>query len=327
MHRLHVFNPDHDYALAHGGANYIAPAKVRTLASELELLPCIWGEDEDYLLLSDGSIIRLDFPEESVSLSEIKVDSVEPWGWDASLKNKLKALGIPESCLPSDQYIENLRRLSHRRISIDACRFLNCDKLPKEFFKIEDALQFFHTYPGCYFKLPWSSGGRGVLATRELRVEQVKEWLTGAIRRQGSVMAEEGAARILDFGSLWEIADDCKVNFRGFSVSVSDGRGKYKGNIAASQEILAGEIRRVFPEFNLEIIDRQKAFIENKIADHYKGKMGIDMMADSNGRLYPCVEINLRTTMGHVALDFETMPPERRRYFVGKNLPILPYPF
>ena len=38
------------------------------------------------------------------------------------------------------------------------------------------------------------------------------------------------------------------------------------------------------------------------LKDKYAGPFGIDMMIVAGERLHPCVEINLRRTMGHVAL-------------------------
>lgn len=140
------------------------------------------------------------------------------------------------------------------------------------------------------------------MATAELNERQTAEWIHGAIRRQGSVMGEMGVERVFDFASLWTIADGT-ASFDGWSVSVCDGRGKYDGNISDSQENLLKKIREAAPYFSTDVAERQKRFIEKAIAPLYEGKMGIDMMADTQGRIYPCVEINLRRTMGHVAMD------------------------
>jgi hypothetical protein len=50
------------------------------------------------------------------------------------------------------------------------------------------------------------------------------------------------------------------------------------------------------------------------IGDHYVGPLGVDMMIlskpDSQGfSVHPCVEINLRRTMGHVAIAMAEASP------------------
>lgn len=56
----------------------------------------------------------------------------------------------------------------------------------------------------------------------------------------------------------------------------------------------------------LELLDTvRQRIIDNALLDDYRGPFGIDMMvvsAEGGYRLHPCVEINLRRTMGHVAL-------------------------
>lgn len=327
--KVWVFNPEHDYALAHGGSHYMAPASVRRLAHEKELLPLAWARKGDGVLVRDCTMV---FPVDgngawdsaygangfipdassvyshSIPVSEImnEITEIEPWGWDMAVRHRLLSLGFPESLLPSPDYIDSLRRLSHRRISIAANRFLGSPLIPEEFSKVDEAMEFYRRHPGCYFKLPWSSGGRGVLATAELSSPQVREWVSGGIRRQGSVMGEPGVARVIDFASLWTV-EDGDVTFEGWSVSLSDGRGKYDGNVRLPQEELLALITRHLPRSVVEkTVERQREFIRAEIAPHYQGKMGIDMMADGKGNLYPCVEVNLRRTMGHVviALDF-----------------------
>ncbi|MDE5915106.1 MAG: hypothetical protein K2G71_00870, partial [Duncaniella sp.] len=53
------------------------------------------------------------------------------------------------------------------------------------------------------------------------------------------------------------------------------------------------------------IISRQKEILTELTATAYKGWMGVDMMVYNDGgrrRVMPCVELNLRMTMGVVAL-------------------------
>lgn len=319
MPRLLVFNPEHDYALAHGGDFYTPPVSVKTLAEKLELVPLSWAEGNDFILLHNDSIVKASEPNKVLDRDKAvaSVLSIEPWGWDNALSHRLRLLGVAERLLPEKAYIESLRRLSHRRISIAANKALNAPSVPREFSSIVEALNFYDENQGCFFKMPWSSGGRGVLATEELTHSQVTEWVRGAIRRQGSVMGEIGVRKIIDFASLWHV-DRMKVTFLGLSVYRCDGRGKYDGNISDSQENLFKIIRDAVPSFSREYIERQKIFIGSFIAPVYQGHLGIDMMGDIEGKVFPCVEINLRRTMGHVAMaQYRNHNPSFRHHNVS----------
>ena len=44
---LHIFNPEHDIALASGLANFTAPHAGRQLRHDLGFLPAIWAQEGD----------------------------------------------------------------------------------------------------------------------------------------------------------------------------------------------------------------------------------------------------------------------------------------
>jgi hypothetical protein len=43
--------------------------------------------------------------------------------------------------------------------------------------------------------------------------------------------------------------------------------------------------------------------MRTQLHGNYVGPFGVDMMALPDGKVHPCVELNLRKTMGHVALN------------------------
>lgn len=323
MARLLLFNPEHDYALANGGPYYIPPAAVKLLSSRLQYLPMVWAQTGDFILRADNIIQSYpDLKSMSVKAINDKLENIETWGWNPALRHRLLSLGIRENLLPDLIYLNTLRQLSHRRISISCNRFLSSPIIPTEIDSVSEAEKYAAYHRGCFFKLPWSSGGRGVLATIELNSSQIKEWVTGGIRRQGSILAEPFIDRSLDFASLWTITDGI-VGFDGLSVSLSDGRGKYKGNLLGTQEDLSSYISRFTSNLSSHIIDRQKEFISNKIAPFYNGKLGIDMACDKNGTVYPCIEVNLRRTMGHVAMDYLSFLQGGKSLPPGIKLPLI----
>ena len=325
--RVHIFNPETDYALGCIGGNYIPPATVVRLRKSMALFPSTYAKPGDAILLLDN-ISEDELSESSyidmarskclqiVSLgngfnelmnildisSERRIE-ISPWGWNHTLRNLLLRHGFPADLLKSELEIENIRTLAHRRTTISFLKELSrlmpdLDiKIPQEFLNVEEALGFGNDNPGSYFKMPWSSSGRGVICSAGMSRQKLREWLSGAIAKQGSVMGEHGYDRAADFATEW-CCKDGNARFVGYSWFDTESSGRYIGNQHLSQEEIKTNIKGVAPQFSDEIILAQKDVIERVIAPHYDGPMGIDMLADREGRINPCVEINLRMTMG-----------------------------
>lgn len=320
---LHIFNPETDFALAVGEGPYTPPGSVLSLKQKMALLPSLYADDNDFILVPEdfqitGNVSK-DFIREveRKDLSVIKpselpehcsyISYILPWGWNHSLYRDLSSFGIPKSLLPSLEQIETIRNLSNRRTCIPFRKvikdFLNLPELDlgEELTTIGMVKEYLSRNPYSYFKYPWSSSGRGVVSSTHISEKGLLEWAWGSIRRQGSIMAEKGWDRKLDFASEW-ICRDGKPIFLGLSVFNTSPRGKYGGNVKAGEEELSGIIKANAPEWNRGYLEAQKEALARLIAPHYSGPVGIDMLCDTNGKINPCVEINLRMTMGHVVI-------------------------
>lgn len=322
MNRAHSFNPEHDYALASGRETFTPPAQIVTLRKSMALLPALWASQGDAILLadffSDEEIAdfknRPEILEKGLILIKQgeKTDSdfiPSPWGWDHTVARRFLAAGIPAESLPSPEWIDSLRQLSHRSTAAEFCRLLNETPYGKqhhqppaeEFHDAEEAIKWWINHPGAFFKAPWSSSGRGVLDSDSTTPDKVAQWIKGIIRRQGSVMAEERFDKQQDFATEWNVSEN-GADFAGFSLFHTDSRGHYLGNETFPSSELGRRIKEKAPGFSDELIFTQKSIINSLIAPHYHGPLGIDMMSNSAGEMRLCVEINLRMTMGHVTL-------------------------
>lgn len=336
---LHIFNPETDYALASNGEAYTPPASLQAMRASLCLLPSLFAEEDDAILLPDffkeiekNGKFFVEFPKnqplmELTDLKRLKLilpnylgdffasfpnAEIRPWGWNKALVNQLRSCGVPEENLPSENGIRHLRNISNRHFTIPF--LLNMEgvrhpeiAIPNEFSDIDNAIDFWNKNNEVYFKAPWSSSGRGLLYTKDLELRHIKPWLRGVIRSQGSVIGEIAYKRKLDFATEWECRNG-EVKFLGLSTFITSPRGKYKSNAVAEQETLAGYILNAIDitrkENNLsEIIGRQKLLLETYVSAIYDGPLGIDMLVTENGNVNPCVEINFRNTMGRVAID------------------------
>lgn len=322
--KLLFFNPEHDFALAVGDGPYTPPAEVLKLRKKYSLLPALIAGNSDFILLPPEllphKIESLPGFEEVVERNIIliypsdvadhigEINKVIPWGWDHSVVRFFKECKIPDSFLPSPSQLKDIRKLSHRKTSIlfrqTMAELRNEEILnpAKELHSVSEVENYLSSVPYAFFKAPWSSSGRGIVVSDHISRKGLMEWAHGLIRRQGSIIAEPSWNKTIDFATEWEICNKVP-HFLGLSLFEASSRGKYHGNVKDSQDNLFKRIKDKATAFSFEIIEDQKKALETLIAPHYEGFLGIDMLADSNGKINSCVEINLRLTMGHLMLQ------------------------
>lgn len=54
MNKLHIFNPEHDIALASNLSNFTAPHAGRQLRADLGFLPAVWAAKGDYVWVENA---------------------------------------------------------------------------------------------------------------------------------------------------------------------------------------------------------------------------------------------------------------------------------
>lgn len=336
MSRIHLFNPENDLALAQGTVCYTPPSHAAALHRAGALLPAWWAREGDAIIAPREMAGELSELRERYGLKgEIVSSSAglvpDPWGWSADAVRQFAAAGIGREALPSAAEIERLRMLSHRRTSVEILQALGRGDLaavetsdPDEVVALEAAS------PGCYVKSPWSCSGRGVFCASALTSEVLRTRAAGLIRRQGSVMVERGVrGKTLDLAALYR-AEGGEVTFAGLSVFVAEERGTYGGNIVAPQQWLRDYIGRhvSLPELD-DVIAAHTRVLTAVVGPYYEGWLGIDMLASPAG-LHPCIELNLRRTMGVVAMEVAsrlTVPPSLMSWTLGTppgSYPLLP---
>lgn len=154
MKQLLWFNPEHDLALANGDRHFIAPRNIREMAHDLaDLMKVILPvADTDSSIIS-GSPSTRPFP----------------WGWDPSVVEQFKKMGIPAQELPTD---EALAALSHRSERITAHQILSSfhKTHPGNIFigesliarSFEDISNYAERHGHILLKAPLSGSGKGL---------------------------------------------------------------------------------------------------------------------------------------------------------------------
>ncbi len=179
---------------------------------------------------------------------------------------------------------------------------------------------FLSEAPRCFLKFPWSGSGRGVIDASAFPSGEVRRRALGVIRRQGSIMCEKRLDKVKDFAMLFH-SDGEKVSFVGYSLFFTDHAGTYAGNLLAKDELILDELSQSVPKEHLEetALCLEKIFTE-LLAMDYKGYFGVDMMVYRQGEkleIAPCVEVNLRMTMGVVAWIWT------RRYLADESVAVM----
>ncbi len=333
--KLLVFNPEHDIALASNLANFTAPHAGRQLRADLGFLPALWAEDGDKVLVDhvesaekafrrvahrlrilgcrDLPVVNERFTSAKLSVYSDQMTDVLPWGWNLALRASLKRAGIAPALMPSEEQIAHIRQLSHRRTASQLLPLLQMDGTVGESFECTTADEvetLLARYGQVVMKAPWSSSGRGLrfLSTERTPFQMQAGWFRNVVAQQGSVMVEPLYNKVRDFGMEF-CADDSGIHYLGLSL-FHTVNGAYEGNILATEMAKREIISRYIPACLLDSVE-QKIKSSLDLGD-YRGPFGIDMMIvredgtekPEEGRclLHPCVEINLRRTMGHVAL-------------------------
>ena len=326
---LYVFNPEHDLALASGLSNFTAPHAGRRLRADLGYLPALWAGEDDCVLVEHVEQARRAYGRlrarvggapchfvDKSQLSSLPINRVEPWGWDFALRAALIRYGVrPEACA-SEAEIADVREYSHRRYAAEVLHRLislltphsSLFEIPVEATSVEAVEQCLFDSPRLVVKAPWSSSGRGVRFIDGEISDYHRGWLRNIIAQQGSVMVEPYYSKVKDFGMEFETLPDGQIRYVGLSL-FDTRNGAYTGNIIASEDDKLEMISHYIPVSSIDSV-RAKVMeaLNHVIGRHYVGPFGVDMMIlskhDNQGFLiHPCVEINLRRTMGHVAIE------------------------
>ena len=322
---LHIFNPEHDIALAANLSNFTSPHAGRQLRHDLGYLPAIWANADDYVLVDDEEEAQTAFMRlvhrpfdgfvDKRALAKLAIDRVEPWGWDLALRAFLLRYGVPSAVVPSEAEIAVVRDLSHRKTAVGLLRSFAMEGIVGESVVLETpeavALQA-ERWGRVVVKAPWSSSGRGLRFIDGILDDSQMRWLRNVLMRQGSVVVEPHYDKVKDFAMEFESDGSGSVTCLGLSL-FHTVNGAYTGNIIASE----AEKREIINRYvSIDLIDAVREHLCQTLGrvfqGRYRGPFGVDMMvvtkkgATDADRflLHPCVEINLRRTMGHVALAY-----------------------
>lgn len=319
---IHYFNPGHETAVLNQSKYYQPAANQVKMQEDLAYLPAWYAQPGDYVLTHNeilpvsGNISDL-FPEalNKEMFGGLKKQKVDIWGLSPqaiyfaelfSEKHKLD-LDIPT-------WTDSIYKLNSRvsawnclRELIQSTSSIESDILPNYYTSLEEIEKRLLLSDSCLLlKSPYSSSGRGLLWLPAGEIDRSsKQIITGLLRKQKQVSLEKVLDKQLDFSMHYETKDN-QVIFRGYSLFNTNSKGAYTDTILDSQDNIAAIINQYHLPENMDWIkEMHRKFIEESIAPYYTGNIGIDMMiyrSENDYKLHPCVEINLRKSMGYLSL-------------------------
>lgn len=317
MKSLRVFCPENDIALGAVTANFTPPRNAMLLQRHGAHIMSWIADDGDSVLVESpcrswneyvNGILQIDI--QLAEASPAGISAVKPWGWSEYLVKRLAARGVARELMPNSVQLARIRQLSHRRSSIIinnqlASSGFDIPNYPVEFSSIAAFKQYLSDERAYVIKSPWSSSGRGVFFSSHASSTKLLTVAAGIIKHQGSVIVEKMLPKTADFAMLFDIKNGT-ANYVGLSLFDTSGGSNYSGNTVASQELLYRHISSFVGSENLDRLKTALSGILSRlIGDSYSGICGIDMMVskDNDGKfiIVPCVELNLRYTMGYVA--------------------------
>lgn len=187
--------------------------------------------------------------------------------------------------------------------------------------------------PTHIIKEPYSSSGRGLRLVSTVLTPKTHQWALRCIREQGGVEVEPYYNKVLDLAMEFTCTG-AGITYDGLSIFLTRANNTYTGNIVASQDFLEGRVSAYIDRAVLHSVRNALTDILSPILiGKYLGPVGVDMMVvktkdeviasyekqtgianettqtDHGYALHPCVEINLRRTMGNLALYMTPLLP------------------
>jgi hypothetical protein len=163
--------------------------------------------------------------------------------------------------------------------------------------------------PPFVIKTPFSSSGRGHywLDDKQLDSRSIN-WLTGALKKQSVVSIEPALNRVFDFAAEFYSDGNGQIRYEGLSIFETQSQGQFVGCMLGTQEMLSQRLNEyISPEDYMFLVEQIGIVLTEVVGKCYCGYMGVDMFIykteDGNYAVHPFVELNLRYTMGLVAMQ------------------------
>ncbi|QJE96345.1 ferritin-like domain-containing protein [Luteolibacter luteus] len=320
------FNPN---AESHAMSGRYQPTKNElSLEQDLEMLVTGWCRKDDVAILrkppSREHLAELkragfDLPElvTIADLRERKLGGLRPWAWSPDASALLKEFAgqmsprVPwhwREASPAEWFSKVIGIRLEELLGLGEESGTICRTVDEALAAVERCLESGQALA----KAAFSHAGRGhKRINSESPEEPTRNWLKNTIAAHGSVIIEPWLERVTDFSALYEMGAKGEVELIGLTVMDNDAAGRFQGS-------------RVSPKWASMLDPEVAAFLHReakvmkwyqekipaalaKLLPGYVGPLGVDAMVhrlrDGSLALKHVVELNVRMTMGRVALE------------------------
>ena len=324
---IHYFNPGHETAVLNASPNYTPPANMVVMQRDLAFLLAWYASSGDSVLV-DNNIDpafynnlkeNLNYNIKAITTSYLfrsKDREVALWGISPQVicfferlnRNLDINLEIPSW---QDCYIYLNSRMAARdclNSLREAIYQIAADIVPRFCTSLDEIESYVQQSDvQLLAKAPYSSSGRGLLWLPQSGLTRTEnQILHGMLKKQGSVAIERVLNKQVDFAMEFLADGKGNVCFEGYSLFETNNRGAYQGNFIGSQTTIENQLLIKIDKSLLDDVRCQLvAILSKEYGSVYKGCIGVDMMIyEENGinRVHPCLEINMRSNMGLLAL-------------------------
>ncbi|MDN4753237.1 hypothetical protein QYZ87_01620 [Porphyromonadaceae bacterium W3.11] len=305
--KVHFFNPGYEASVGLGSHHYTPTKSVQTFRHDLSTLPLYYKKVEDKVYVTNKTLdSSLDHPDILTSIAEEA--ELVPWGWAPELIGLFGKDKVPYSQ-------DEMRHITSRRLSVDLWRLIKREspelfssfvppRLVTSFIESNDIETLKENK--WVLKDDFSSSGRGIHFIHS--TEQLQDFiLKQKTNKKATLYIEPYYNKIEDRGYEFYRNANGTISYLGPSSFVT-AKGKYQGNVIQSRTKLEEQFSSVptIPSHD-QYINMLMAALSQLPLGHYEGYLGIDTLVfmDNDGHLKiaPCLEINCRPTMGHLALS------------------------
>ena len=346
---LHWFNPNAESYAATQSRAYTPNKSEQTLAEDLEMLILAWSRRDDIALLrvppGKEHLARLkkagfDLPEivdhmdqaACKELADRKLGGLRPWAWSPDAAVVLApyaenvSANVPWQLAESTPAIFFSKEIGTRlecKLELSEGVGIFCCDIDQIMTELAERLP----QGDVLLKAAFACAGRGHLRIlQNSQPEESRPWIQNTLAKHGGMMVEPWLERVLDFSSLYEIgvaeaaeneSPDVVAKWIGMTRMENDAAGRFLGTI-------------VHPKWgsDLDVDLREFLFRERKVTQFYRqtlpeilpeilpgylGPVGVDAMVfrtpEGGFGLRHVVELNVRMTMGRVALELHKKLP------------------
>jgi uncharacterized ferritin-like protein (DUF455 family) len=334
---VHWFNPS---AESHAMSSRYQPDKsALALEEDLEMLIAAWCRKDDVALLRRSpsrehlaGLKRAGFELPEIAarddLRGRKLGGLRPWAWSPDAASYLKPLAGDVSSGVAWQWQAVPREWFSKEVGIRLEELLGLSQRGTVCRGVDDAEQVIEVLLATgqvLAKAAFSYAGRGhKRINRESPPEATRNWLANTIAAHGCVVIEPWLERVTDFSALYEMDAAGHVELMGLTLMENDAAGRFLGTRVSPKwaSMLEPEVA-AFLHRDADVMRWYQEKIPEMLArllPGYVGPLGVDAMvhreADGSLALKHVVELNVRMTMGRIALELlQKSAPNRQGRF------------